>query len=105
MINNNLIYDIGFHKGEDTDFYISLGYKVLAVEADPLLVDLGKEKFKKHIEDGNLKLLNYGISNKNGKDIFWVCKKNPHWNSFHKNLATKGNDEVEPIEVETITFC
>ena len=31
----NLIFDIGFHKGEDTLFYLLKGYRVIAVDADP----------------------------------------------------------------------
>ena len=35
----NLIFDIGFHKGEDTLFYLLKGYRVIAVDADPNLIN------------------------------------------------------------------
>ena len=35
----NLIFDIGFHKGEDTLFYLLKGYRVIAVDADPDLIN------------------------------------------------------------------
>ena len=34
----DLIYDVGAHKGENSDFYLRLGFRVVAVEANPMLV-------------------------------------------------------------------
>ncbi len=31
----DLVFDVGAHKGEDSDFYLNLGYRVVAVEANP----------------------------------------------------------------------
>ena len=104
MKDNKLIYDIGFHKGEDTGFYLSQGYNVIAIEANPELYNKGKTKFKKEINSGNLVLLNLGISSITGREQFWVCRNNPHWNSFHKNLASKGGDAVIPVDINTTTF-
>jgi hypothetical protein len=33
----NLIYDVGMHEGEDTQFYIARGFKVVSIEANPQL--------------------------------------------------------------------
>jgi 16S rRNA A1518/A1519 N6-dimethyltransferase RsmA/KsgA/DIM1 with predicted DNA glycosylase/AP lyase activity len=35
MPNNKLIYDVGAHQGEDTDFYLKKGFAVVAIEAVP----------------------------------------------------------------------
>ena len=34
----NLIFDIGMHIGQDTEFYLKKGFCVVAVEANPKLV-------------------------------------------------------------------
>jgi hypothetical protein len=34
----NLIFDVGLHKGEDTDFYLRKGFRVVAFEAHPDLI-------------------------------------------------------------------
>jgi len=34
----DLIFDIGSHKGEDTDFYLKKAFKVVAFEANPKLI-------------------------------------------------------------------
>ena len=65
----NLIFDIGFHKGEDTLFYLLKGYRVIAVDADPDLINEWQNIFKKYIENGKLLLLNYVISDTNDVQI------------------------------------
>ena len=37
MRQNLLIFDIGCHLGEDSEFYLRKGFKVVAVEANPEL--------------------------------------------------------------------
>lgn len=47
---NYPIYDIGFHNGDDTAHYLKEGYDVLAVEANPILVDEGKKDLQKPLQ-------------------------------------------------------
>lgn len=71
-----LIYDIGFHKGEDTLFYLLKGYNVVAVDADIELIEEGKSSFKEYIDNGRLILLNYAITNESDKDINFFISQN-----------------------------
>jgi hypothetical protein len=32
-----LVFDIGCHRGEDSDFYLQKGFRIVAVEANPAL--------------------------------------------------------------------
>lgn len=48
QVNLKMIYDIGCHKREDASFYLKLGYKVIAFEADPYLIDYLKNYSKKN---------------------------------------------------------
>lgn len=50
----NLIYDIGLHQGEDTEFYLEKGFEVIAFEADPILADQCRRKFATQIADQRL---------------------------------------------------
>ncbi len=36
---NDLVYDIGMNNGDDTAYYLSLGFRTVAIEANPELVD------------------------------------------------------------------
>jgi len=46
MKQQNLIYDIGMHKGEDTALYLERGYNVIGFEADPHLARFCRKRFK-----------------------------------------------------------
>ena len=50
MLKNNLIFDVGMHKGEDTDFYLNKGFYIVGFEADPELIVFCKNRFKNEIE-------------------------------------------------------
>lgn len=58
---NDLIYDVGLHKGEDTDYYLKKGFKVVAFEADPELVSLCRKRFADDLRKGNLMIVEGAI--------------------------------------------
>ena len=60
--NSNLIYDIGLHHGQDTDFYLKKGYRVIAFEADPDNTELCRSRFADEIADGRLVIIEGAIS-------------------------------------------
>jgi hypothetical protein len=43
---HNLIYDLGCHNGQDSDFYLKKGFTVVAAEAYPGLCDRLKLRFR-----------------------------------------------------------
>ena len=38
----DLIYDVGMHNGSDTAYYLHKGFRVLAIEANPVLAKQGR---------------------------------------------------------------
>jgi FkbM family methyltransferase len=52
--HEDLIYDVGMHKGEDTDYYLKKGFRVIGFEADPDLVAHCRSRFSDEIENGKL---------------------------------------------------
>ena len=60
--NKNLIYDVGMHRGQDTDFYLKKGYEVIAFEANPDNADFGRNRFSKEIEEGRLIIVEGAIT-------------------------------------------
>ena len=85
----NLIFDIGFHKGEDTLFYLLKGYRVIAVDADPELINEWQNIFKKYIENGKLLLLNYVISDTNDVDTDFYISPNTIWSSTKVSISSR----------------
>lgn len=96
-----LIFDIGFFKGEDTAYYLKKGYKVVAVDANPLLVEEGKKKFSDYITSGQLTLLNIGMSHSQGILPFYVNGKNLQWSSFDLEIGSRNNTSYKIIDVPT----
>ncbi|MDP1842096.1 MAG: FkbM family methyltransferase [Sediminibacterium sp.] len=85
----DLIYDIGMHKGEDTLYYLKKGYRVVAVEANPELVNKAVELFKEYIESGKLIIINVGVADKDGSLTFYRNDYELEWSSFDKVIGTR----------------
>lgn len=100
MKRENLIYDIGMHKGEDTRHYLQKGYQVLAVEADPLLAEKCKQTFSKYISKGQLTILNVGIAEKEAVLPFYKNLRLTEWSSFNSELGTRNNTKCEVVNVQ-----
>lgn len=53
----DLIYDVGFHRGEDTAFYLKKGFRVVAFEAHPRLAERGRAMFADAARDGRFTMI------------------------------------------------
>ena len=56
------IFDIGLFDGTDTGYYLSLGGRVVAVEANRRLVERAQERFAAEIKSGRLTIVHAAIS-------------------------------------------
>jgi hypothetical protein len=57
----DLIFDVGLHRGEDTEFYLKKGFRVVAFVADGELVDYCREKFAAAMAAGRLVIVEGAI--------------------------------------------
>jgi FkbM family methyltransferase len=87
---NNLIYDVGMHIGQDTEFYLKKGFNVIAVEANPVLVRDAQNKFSKYIKSQRLIILNVGIGSNEGTFPFYVNETLSEWSSFVEQIGSRG---------------
>ena len=94
----DLIYDIGMNNGDDTAYYLYKGYRVVAVEANPILVERAKERFADEIKNNRLVILNVGISDKSGTAKFYVNDVKDEWSAFDFEIASRGLN-VPPREI------
>src|SRR5438477_11342670 len=92
------------HNGDDTAYYLSLGYKVIAVDASPELVAKAEARFKSDIKKNNLEILNIGIDSKEGFLDFYLNKTDSVWNSFNKTIAAAGGMAYETIKIKTTSI-
>ena len=101
----NVIFDVGLNIGQDTGFYLSQGYQVLAIEADPVLAEAARKKFDREIREGRLEVLNVGIADKDGFADFWICEGKPEFNSFHRKIAARDSYSHHSIQVPVLRFA
>lgn len=102
-MDSGLIYDIGAFNGDDSAYYLSRGYRVVGVEADPTLVTALRKRFAAEIADGRYTLLDIGIADQNGTATFYLVPERPIWNSFDPEMASRDGMTVEPITVQCRT--
>lgn len=108
-----LIYDVGMHKGEDSDFYLKKGYKVIGFEADPNLAELCRQRFSEEIRADQLIIVEGAIvdvnENKgtNGKIGFFKNSKTSVWGTVVDDWAIRNKklgSASEIIDVPIIDF-
>jgi FkbM family methyltransferase len=87
-MQRDLIYDVGFHYGEDTEFYLKKGFKVVAIEAHPALCRAGRQRFAGDIESGRLVLLNLAVAETSGPITFFESD-NDVWGSIRRDAAER----------------
>jgi FkbM family methyltransferase len=58
----DLIYDVGLHRGEDSAYYLALGYRVVGFEANPELVSHCRQRFAREIADGSFILVDGAVT-------------------------------------------
>ena len=88
-MNECLIYDIGMHVGQDTAYYLQQGYRVVAVEANPLLASQGRVRFREAVDAGRLVIENAGIADEAQAADFWICEDKSEWSSFDREVASR----------------
>lgn len=102
-VRRDLIFDVGMFDGGDTDFYLKAGYRVVAIDANPAMIDAARARFATAVADGRLTLVNAGISRLPGSAIFHVSD-NAEWSSFNRGIATRNGTPSREVEVPTMPF-
>ena len=106
------VFDIGLHRGEDTNFYLKKGYKVVAFEASPELVKFCKIRFKGEIAEGRLHIVEGAITSGVGQGPirFYKNEKNsvfgtirPDWNE--RNEAVGSGGEIIEVNRVDVAAC
>lgn len=98
-----LIFDIGMHKGLDTEFYLNKGFKVVAVEANPVLAAEGQSRFASQIASGQLVIENVGIAQAAGTFPFYRNLENDEWSSFSPAHGARAGSKHEIIQIQATT--
>lgn len=102
-----LIFDVGMHQAEDTEFYLAKGFRVVAVEASPELCEEAGRRLRAQVESGQLVIVHAAIAEKEGPVTLWL---NPRavWNttvpSWSERNARIGSPSESTVTVPGIRF-
>lgn len=100
----DLIYDVGMNDGDDTAYYLHEGYRVVAIEVDPGLIEQARERFAEPIRQGRLELVQAAIGPRRETAQFWICEGKSVWNSFDRQIASREGHSCHAIDVECLPF-
>ena len=103
---DDLIYDLGLHRGEDTEFYLMKGFRVVAVEANSDLCAQVGERLEKFVANGKLTIVNKAISRTRGVVKFYKSQESQwstvvdSWAARNERLGSKS--EVQLVEAVSL---
>jgi len=106
-MNRPLVYDVGMNNGDDCEYYLAKGFRVIAIEANPELCSIASSRYHEEIKRNDLTIINMGVGS--GTDIlpFYVHKTNSVLSTFVPfsdrigHAATLDESQYRTIEVET----
>jgi FkbM family methyltransferase len=99
--------DVGMHLGEDTQFYLDKGFRVVAIEAHPQFVADSRVKFGDYIEKGLLEIVPLAIAEKDGVVPFHLFPEKSDWGTLDPGYAQRNiarGKAYKIVEVPSVTF-
>jgi FkbM family methyltransferase len=111
---DDLIFDVGMHKGADTDYYLKKGFRVIGFEAVPDLVDHCRLRFSDAVDSGRLTIVegaivgSHHLAARKPTVRFYRNLDSSVWGTVSESWAARNamlGTRSETIEVRTIDFA
>lgn len=99
-----LVYDVGMHNGDDAAYALHRGHRVVAVEANPAMVEHGRKRFADAIREGRLTIVPAAVAERDGPVTLHISKAHSDWTSLDPSIAGRDDGEVEETTVEGRRF-
>lgn len=104
---DDLVYDVGAHKGEDTAFYLAKGYRVVAFEANADLIRECERRFAAEIAAGRLTLVEGAVTDSDAPSVRFYRHPLSTWGTTTDEMVTR-NLLVAPseaVDVPSVDFA
>ena len=109
----DLIYDVGMHKGEDAEFYLRKGFRVVGFEADPDLMAICRDRLGSFVDANRLTLIEGAVVSREDLEAgrtrvpFYKSDGNSVWGTACSDWAVRnarlGNSSTV-IDVDVVDF-
>jgi FkbM family methyltransferase len=99
-----VVFDVGMNNGDDSAYYLSQGFRVVAIEANPVLVEKARGRFEREIANGQLSIEGIAISDEIGKIPFWINEERTEFSSVIEERARRNGMRCRLAEIEGLTF-
>jgi FkbM family methyltransferase len=100
-----LVFDVGMHKGEDAEFYLNRGFRVIGVEPNPELVQYLRSRFAVQLKNGQLQLVDKAIAEHPSKVTFAVDSALSVWGSISPTFIERNRrlgNHATLVEVDAV---
>ena len=101
-MKHDLVLDVGLHNGDDAAYYLHLGYRVVGIEANPLLAAQCSRRFEDEIQQGRMMVINAGVLKERGVFTFYRNLTDDGWSSFEPEMGKRGG-KWEEMSVPCLT--
>ncbi len=92
-----IAYDVGMNNGDDSEYYLKKGYRVVAIEANPFLCEQATRRFDNEIKSGKITIINSGVGPRPAQKMFFIHRTNSVLSTFRPELILSGNhDDLKP---------
>lgn len=99
------IFDFGVHEGDDSDFYLRKGFRVVALEANPDLYPGLARRFGDAIRAGRWLLVRKALASRSGSSIpFYVRADKNGFSSIEIASAERDGIASRRVDVPTVTL-
>ncbi len=98
------VFDVGMNNGDDSAYYLSKGCKVIAVEANPILAQRSRARFRAEIASGQMIIEHLGIWDYPGKIQFWINEERDVFSSFDRTKAGRWGMKCRAVDIECVKF-
>ena len=104
VIVRDLIFDVGMSEGDDTDFYLKKGFRVIGVEADPKICEVLERRFETERQNGRLTVINHAAFSESGKTIDFFVDQVAQGHSKVFDGRNPSDRKGQIVSIDTISW-
>lgn len=94
-----LVYDVGMNNGDDVEYYLEKGCRIVGIEANPELCDACRVRFASAIAAGKLRIINCAVGAVEGEAEFYVNRRSHVVSTLLQAATERDHDAWKTISI------